>query len=210
MKKIHEHFDKVYVINIERAVERKILTQNNLGIDLDVQYEIFKAVDGNDLLTYPQKSENSKMEGWTKGAYALKLTTINLLKEAKEKGYKSVLVCEDDLYFNFNAIEKTDYGMTHVPKDWELIHFASNHIIPAEWLQGRVYRIKKAWSCQMYAINSSIFDLYIELLENNDFPIDYITSEFIHSRGKSYSIEPSIVVTRPNYSYIRNKDVNYQ
>ena len=48
---------------------------------------------------YTNNDANSKYEGWTQGAAGLVYTTINIIKDAKEKGYKSIMIMEDDIVF---------------------------------------------------------------------------------------------------------------
>ena len=58
-------------------------------------------------------------------------------------------------------------------------------------------------------INKNVYDEYLEWLELVDRPIDSITSCVIHPRGKSYAPISDLIVTIPNYSTIRDMEINY-
>ena len=74
---------------------------------------------------------------------------------------------------------------------------------------GKLLQLTCAWSCQIYAINESIYDEYLEWLELVDRPIDSITSNIFHPRGNSYAPMMPLIDTLPNFSTIRNMNIDY-
>jgi GR25 family glycosyltransferase involved in LPS biosynthesis len=206
---IHKYFDKSFVISVPVRGEDRLKLFTHECKNIGLEFEVFNAIDGYNTSIEWDKDNCDKMEGWTPGAAGLVLTTINLIKQAKEKGYKNILIMEDDIFFTSNALCDAIEAMDGMPKDWELIHFIAHHRQPSEYVAPRVERLKSAWSCQMYAVNESVYDIYLSHLAKVDRPIDSITSEAIHTRGKSYGLRPAIVRTEPNFSFVRNKFINH-
>ena len=112
-----ERFDKVYCINLKHRQDRKIsiLTEtkkHNLG-----KITFFEAYNGNELQN-PYRISN--------GNFGLISSNIDIIKEAKEKNYKNILILEDDCYFtdeiknidsyleNFKIFESQDLNLNQI------------------------------------------------------------------------------------------------
>tara|TARA_R110002126_G_scaffold135589_4_gene279900 strand:- start:1369 stop:2001 length:633 start_codon:yes stop_codon:yes gene_type:complete len=205
---LHKLVDKVYAINLSSSSERR----ESIGLQchsIGTKFEYFDAVDGRkEDVEYTKNEINSKYQGWNQGAAGLVHTTINIIKDAKAKGYKSIMILEDDIVFRANAYEDILKCFRIMPKDWELFHGAYQNIITPKFY-GPMYQLSAAWSCQIYAINESIYDEYLEWLELVDRPIDSITSGVFHKRGKSFAPLFPVIDTLPNFSTIREMNINY-
>ena len=177
---------------------------------IELEFEVVPAVNGwREDLFWNRKNEY-KMCGWTSGAAGLVYSTIKVLEDAKEKKYDTILILEDDLIFKPTINSRVESALSYLENiEWELIHFEATDIIPRQWVTEGLARLNKSWSCQMYAIHHSIYDEYLTELRKVDQPIDSITSEIFHPRGKSYCISPGILITLPNFSTIRNRYTNH-
>ncbi len=85
-----EMFDNVYCVNLKHRQDRKanILSQcakYKLG-----KVEFFEAINGK---------EHQNNYNLLPGAFGLILSNIEILKNAKEKKYNSIIILEDDCYF---------------------------------------------------------------------------------------------------------------
>ena len=205
----HKLVDKVYAINLKSSEDRRanILQQCH---KIGTHFELIEAIDGREEnVKWVENEWNSCEDGWTQGAAGLVYTTINIIKDAKEKGYKSIMIMEDDIIFKFNAYKEGKTLFNELPEDWELFHLASQNFKKQPRRFGDLIRLTGAWSCQIYMIHERIYDEYLEWLELVDRPIDSITSGIIHPRGKSYAPAHDLIRTIPNYSTIRDKEINY-
>ena len=81
---LNAFFDKVYVINLSfdkiRLANFKKECEKN-----DVKATRVAAIHGSDKRIV---FNGQRGEGWNRNAAALALTTLNIIKKAKEKGYK--------------------------------------------------------------------------------------------------------------------------
>ena len=142
------------------------------------------------------KHENSK-----RGCLESHLKTIEY---AIEKGYKSILIMEDDIKF----IKKPN-KIPLPPSDWDMLY-----------LGGTVHRIieKKqpwskitCWTTHAYMINLENKDLIKDILRGYDYDkeIDRYYLEKIHPYYNCYMLDPMIAIQKPGYSVIENREVNY-
>ena len=204
-------FDKVYVINLAKDKVRLA----NFKVEAartGVKATRVPAISGKNKRVIFNGKES---EGWNRNAAALALTTLNIVKKAKEKGYKRIFIFEDDAYMihsNFQTIFRKASSVlpTKEKGDWDFLHLNSFDEYPSEWVASCLKKLGGAWCCQAYGINENVYDAYIEKLEKFDRPIDKMTMELHKERGKSFATHPHIVyhmTHRP--SSLREKIVEY-
>jgi len=205
---LHKLVDNVYAINLPGSTDRRANIDKQC-FDIGTHYQLWPAIDGRAENVEWHESDYAKnVHGWTQGAAGLVYTTINIIKDAKEKGYKSILILEDDIVFRPRIYETAVDAMKHLPEDWELFHLAAQHF-KTPGRKGNLLQLEGAWSCQAYMVHERAYDMYLEWLELVDRPIDSITAEKFHPRGKSFSTIIKQIVTLPNDSTIRGKFMNY-
>jgi GR25 family glycosyltransferase involved in LPS biosynthesis len=206
---IHDLVDKVYAINLPQSKARRANIEKQC-FDQGIKYEIFPAIDGIKNNVEWFESEHAKnVHGWTQGAAGLVYTTIGIIKDAKEKGYKSILILEDDIIFKPQATMDIENCVKALPNDWELFHFAVQNFRSPQRVGRHLSCLRGAWSCQAYMVSERIYDEYLKWLELVDRPIDSITAEKIHPRGRSFSPVVNQIITQPNMSEIRKQYMNY-
>ena len=147
--------------------------------------------------------------GWTQGAAGLAHTTIEIIRDAKLKGHKTILILEDDIIFKDSVTAVVKQCLSKLPPDWEMFHLTATNTKTPRRMGEHLHRLKQAWSCQAYIIHERAYDEYLEWLELVDRPIDSVTSEKFHSKGTCYSPVINQIVTKPNVSTIRGTYINY-
>lgn len=198
--------DHVYAINLESSKDRR----KNIELQchsIGTHFERWEAIDGvaEDVDWVPNENNEG---GWTQGAAGLVHTTANIIRDAKEKGYETIMIMEDDIVFHKGAYKEAKEKFGILPEDWELFHLAAQHYkSPKRY--GPLLQLGGAWSCQIYIIHERAFDEYLEWLELVDRPIDSITSKVFHPKGLSYSTNKDLIRTIPNWSTIRKTNINY-
>lgn len=200
--------DKVYAINLPTSEERRnnIMRQCH---SIGTHFEMVKAINGREENVYWVQNEwNSKHDGWTQGAAGLVHTTINIIEDAIANNYKTIMIMEDDIVFKPNVYKEAKNLYQCLPDNWELFHLACQNYNPPRRI-GNLHQLSGAWSCQIYIINHLIYEEYLEWLRLVDRPIDSITSGVFHPRGNSYAPLMDLIKTVPNYSTIRDMEINY-
>lgn len=207
----NEYFDKVYVINLKDSTER--LEGFKKEADrVNLVFERVEAIHGSNPDVEFNGEEN---EGWNRNAAALAKTTLGIVKDAKEKGYKRILIFEDDSFMvpmNFNSIFRR--AVRHLPSKeeggWDFFHLNTYDEYPSRWVAPCLIKLAGAWCCQAYGIDEQVYDEYIRRLEKFDMPIDNMTLLIHKEREMSYATRPSIVTHRiGRYSTLRDNIVQY-
>tara|TARA_B110000259_G_scaffold165744_1_gene192804 strand:+ start:9892 stop:10530 length:639 start_codon:yes stop_codon:yes gene_type:complete len=206
----HKLVDNVYAINLKSSTDRLENIQRECH-KIGTHFQLVEAIDGREEnVKWVNNEWNSKYDGWTQGAAGLVHTTIKIIKEAKAKKYKSIMIMEDDIVFKEGAYKEAQKLVKSLPENWELLHLAQQHY--GNSLNSRIgslVRLTSSWSCQIYIISERVYDEYLEWLELVDRPIDSITSKIIHPKGNSYAPLRDLISTIPNYSTIRDMEINY-
>ncbi|KAK3088467.1 hypothetical protein FSP39_019538 [Pinctada imbricata] len=127
-------FDEIYMINLKRRPERRIRMIKSLQ-ELGLTSKIIDAIDGKELnTTYLKKLGVEMLPGYadpyvgrklTMGEIGCFLSHYFIWKDILEKGYKKVIVFEDDVRFEPYFRTRTKNVMKEVEErvpDWELLY----------------------------------------------------------------------------------------
>lgn len=206
----NEYFDKIYLINLSKRKDR--LKRCALEFDkFGIEAYRWNAVN-SDSENFFWKRNNTREEkriGWTKGAAALCYTTIEIIEDAIKNNYRSILILEDDVYFKEFSPHYVNSLMKKIPKDWEMINFGYQDVRESYLINESVRKTTGSLYCHCYGVKNSVYKNYLTELKNIDKPIDIITCEKIHSRGKSYSPSINVAFQHSDYSNIREKNVSH-
>jgi len=198
---INSYFDKIFVLNLERRPDRWSKISEKLN-QLGIKFERFNAVDGNDL-----EFDNSNFvegKGMIENRYALACLQShkNIIKLAKERGYKRILIFEDDVLLSKNF--KVHLQKLRNLQDWKLLYLgASQYDWEVEHIED-FYLSKKTLGTFAYAIDESIYDEIIDSFEEERKSVDNILSD-IQKRnyGKCFTAFPNICKADVSESEIR-------
>lgn len=201
--KLFDRFDKVYCINLEHREDRKnhILsecTKYNLG---DLSF--FKAINGNNI-SNPYRISN--------GCLGLILSNIEILKEAKNNNYKSILILEDDCHFT-NEVLDIDLYFDALPDDWDMLYVGGNHNIhmgdlPPKQINEKIVKLHNTFTTHFVAINNNMYDVILARLSKFDKPLDVVYAG-IQKLYNVYSTSKPIAKQLNGYSDIENKVIDY-
>jgi hypothetical protein len=195
---INKYFDHIYCINLDRRSDRweecvKIFDKHNLSV------ERFSAIDGN-TINNPTKL--------LPGEYGILSTHIELIKDAKNKGYKNILILEDDVEFIDNLNEMFDSIKEQIPNDWVMLYLSGNHVGGSLQISENVFQIFHSFAIHSFAIKSELFDLIINGLPRYKKAVDVFYAE-LQSLFPSYVIRPHLSWQRENFSDIQGGIMNY-
>jgi hypothetical protein len=206
--------DHVYVINLDRRTDRLEKIQerfDNLGLD----FERVSAIDGKTLdIELPEQTPEKR---WNKAAYALALTTIGILKDAEEKGYKNILIFEDDVDFVplFDTwIDAYIEELDNRKYDFAFLGYTLPGMCTSSPMTPRWDKVYSMVSCHAYIINKHMISNYRKMLEKLDNPIDYYVNIIVGGRLNSLCAIPlagkKLVFQENGYSDIEEANYNVE
>jgi GR25 family glycosyltransferase involved in LPS biosynthesis len=205
MSVLSNYFDKVYCVNLNRRPDRweKVCKEfERIGID---EVERYEAIDGKEFDWTTIKYNPNLLVG----ELGLIETHINLIKEAKEKNYKSVLIFEDDVYFT-SEFDKLDEYMAALPTNWDMIYLGGNHSygpIPLN-VNDKILKLTKTFTTHCIAIKDTLYDTIIAMTEGRKKQIDVYYAD-LQNIYNVYGFTPNMALQTIDYSDIQNKHVNY-
>ncbi len=206
--------DHVYVINLDRRTDRFEKVKERLD-DLNIEFERVSAIDGKTLdVELPEQTPEKR---WNKAAYALTLTTINILKDAEEKGYKTICIFEDDIDFVplFNPyINEYMVDLEDRLFDFAFLGYTLPGMCTTSPMTPRWDKVHSMVSCHAYIIGKHIIPNYRKLLQNLDNPIDYYVNRIVGARKNSLCAVPlageKLVFQENGYSDIEGAEYNVE
>ena len=198
-----EYFSAAFLINLERRKDRLELAEAELQKWNLCGVERVEAVDGKTLPQHPSINF---------GALGLYHTHLNIIRYAKEQGFKSVLILEDDCFFR-EGIKELDEYMKALPNDWEILYFGAHHIQPPDRVNERIVRNVQAFTTHSIAIRDSLFQRIINDLENGlsslDMQLDLYYSSRLQTTVSTYSFFPNVTGQFSSYSDIEGEFKDY-
>lgn len=209
-------FDKIFIINLDNRPEKWEKCLENLKKHDIKNYERFSAIRPQ-ISQVPVTYYNKLVFGHFKddpkyicGAVGCKMSHHTVIKMAKERNYKKILILEDDFEFAENldsVLADHEKLIRNLP--WDMLYFGGNHLTTLHHVNKNLYRAISINTTHAYAINSSIFDMVLDKLLVCGSEIDYFYRSQIHLTYQTLCIFPSLAVQRQGYSDIVNANVNY-
>lgn len=207
---INNLFNKIFVINLDHRKDRWnecIKLFEEYGI---TNYERFPAISPN-LKDIPYEQYKhfivNKKDWYVPGAVGCKLSHLNIIKLAKERGYENFLVLEDDFSINktldeFNTIIYE--SMKELGSEWDMLYLGGNNLVKPTKISNRKYIHKsvKTNTTHAYAMNVSIYDKCIGEIDKCGTEIDDYYKRHIQNKCKCYCIFPSLIKQRESISDI--------
>lgn len=196
----NDYFDNIFCINLDRRTDRwsDVLTEfSRVGISGVTR---FSAVDGTLL--------NDKTH-LLPGELGVLMTNLNLVNHAKEMGYQSYLMCEDDVVFG-DTIKNLETYMANIPNDWDMIYFGGNHgySTKPKLVNETTLKLHHTVAIHCVAIKSTVYDVIISILQKKNKQVDDLYT-LVQKSFNVYCVTPHIAFQKEGYSDIQNRLVNY-
>lgn len=197
---LNDIFDKVYCINLKHRIDRweSCQTQfNKYGIEV----ERFDAVNGNEIIP-------EGINGLMPGEVGVIRSNYNVIKEAKENGYKKIIIFEDDVELceDFNERFKLHYDNT--PNDWRFIYMGGNHVGGLVRINNKVSKIRHSYAIHAICVHEELYDHILTMLEEEKVQVD-VTYAQLQKIFPSYVFRPHLAWQKDGHSDIQGGYQNY-
>ena len=217
---INYYFDKIYVLNMEKDIEKRnriINLFNKVNIN---NYEIFNAIDGKSDKNLKKKYENYSKIPFTEremklgrkligsvGVLANLISVKKIILDAKKNNYKRILFLEDDIIIhkNFNGLftEIT----SKLEDDWKLLYLGIQNNITNNIIMDNIYdcngeNLSGGWA---FGLDSSVYDEIINECKKEDLPFDSGPLYYVRRNYPKQSLVmyPNLVICDTSSSSIR-------
>lgn len=171
---------------------------------------VWKAINGQDLTDIDPavfQEPLNRINRFTIGCYALRQTTLAILKHAIEKGYESILLIEDDARFADGAKELMEKAMAQLPDNWEYLNFGGYHFEPPTKYSENLVKVNGIWHAHCIAIHSRAFEECYAAIEDAFRPADLTCGLDLVAKGTYYAMNPNVAFQITNHSDITGEEV---
>jgi GR25 family glycosyltransferase involved in LPS biosynthesis len=201
--KVSDYIDMVFYINLDSRSDRKEDIEKELN-EYELNYERIPAVE----ISYF-------------GALGASYSHLNALCIAKERGYKNILIMEDDFTFTVSKDEfeneMEQFFTSNIDYDVCLLSYNLENYCECE--KDFLYKIQFAQTASGYLVNEKYYDLLIEnFRESSDklgatwvtwvYAVD-VYWKHLQIKDNWYCFKNRIGVQKASYSDIRKDFVDY-
>lgn len=191
-------FEGAFIINLDRRVDRWSL--------VSVQLERAGIKDVVERL--PAIEHRYGMVGCS-------LSHLECVKRAKERGWKSVLIFEDDIVFkeNFEAVHPRVIDQLDQRKNWSIFHFGAMLMNMCTLVDENLIKMGYNWAAHALVIRENAYDHIINNYKwdysetdsskpwGGHYPFDgFINKEMYDAGFEIYSAYPVLITQRPDHS----------
>jgi GR25 family glycosyltransferase involved in LPS biosynthesis len=209
--------DKIYWINLDKSIDRKINMENllsNFSIPNERISAINSNLDNNIKLNYFKLDKTDKYPKYSNTEYAILASHLYTINKCMNDKNNICLVCEDDLSFDFIKYWKYPISdiIKNAPNDWDIImlgYFSLklNYEEYSKW--------NNEWSALSYLVNkNNIKDKFNELkvYEDNEyknFKWKCKESDLMVSDNYIFSKFNTYVYKYPYFTFPNNNDSTF-
>tara|TARA_Y100000389_G_scaffold204655_1_gene258619 strand:+ start:10044 stop:10772 length:729 start_codon:yes stop_codon:yes gene_type:complete len=211
---ILKYIDHIFYINLESRKDRKIQIENEIK-KLDPHFQIterFNAIKLN-------KTKNKVIDG----ALGCSTSHLEIIKLCKNRGYKNVLILEDDYEFIVSKeyfLNLLDSFYNNI-KNYNFMILGTNYASFTDTKFKDIYNVKNTQTTSGYIINESIYDKYIKTIEDSiqnliktknryKYAIDQAWKPLQNKDTYSFNKIQRIGKQRESFSDIEGHNVNYK
>lgn len=189
---LNNFFDHIYCLNLDRRNDRWESVQQEF-LKLNIKPERISAIDGKNL----KFSMQNDWSETTKACAAININCIHIFKNAKERGFKNILIFEDDITFdiNFNKIFKS--AIEQLPENWEMLYLGGCHKNDPIVFSRNLHKPNNLVQAHAIGFREILFDRIIERLCDLTLPVD---EHYDRMGANRYIIEPMIARQKAGYS----------
>ena len=198
--KINEYFDKIYCINLNHRSDRwdncsLQFKKNGLKVDR------FEAINGKELVP-------NGLNGLMSGEIGVIRSNYNVIKNAKDNGYKNIIIFEDDVELCDDFTIRFESLFDSVPKDWGFLYLGGNHVGGLTIVNENVSRLRHSYAIHAICINEQVYDHILEILPNEKEQVD-VTYAKLQQIFPSYVFRPHLAWQKDGHSDIQGGYQNY-
>ena len=206
INKILNFVDKIYLINLDERKDRLKNVLKQFKLYNIKNYQRFSAIKPKfneiDPIIYKNYSTHLSHDKnkYIIGATGCKFSHRNIIRDAYENNYESILILEDDIEFSNNFLNSLNYFITNMKKtEWDMLYLGGRNTlieinkmcIPTEF--PHIYKCHKVKCTHAYLIKRKLFSKILKDLETYDEEIDNYYFKCIQPHYNSYIIYPTIV-----------------
>ena len=222
--------DHIYIINLDHRTDRwdtiQKLVHNLFSTEGDSRWSRFSGIIPdlqvvsetcyNRFTINPEvKKDKERVRNYLTGATGCKMSHVEIIRDAKSKGYKQILILEDDACLPPNLsvaqFRKDLYEalLELQVRNWWMCYLGGKNVGEVYPFGRKIARINGIKTTHAYLIHERCFDLVLHGMMNSGLEAD-VFYQWIHTQCRCFRITPGILIQSEDYSDILGQNVNYK
>ena len=197
---LNDIFDKIYCINLKHRTDRWEYCNKQFE-KYGILVEKFDAVNG-------KKVTPDGINGLLPGEVGVIRSNYNVIKDAKEKGYKRIVIFEDDVELCDDFNERFMLHYKDIPNDWRFIYMGGNHVGGVTPINNKVSKIRHTYAIHAICVHEELYDHILTMLEEEKVQVD-VTYAQLQKVFPSYVFRPHLAWQKDGHSDIQGGYMNY-
>lgn len=193
-------FDAIYVINLDHREDR-----------------LRDFVQGFHKIGMEKKDIETIVRRWPAvnvphdGAKGCILSHLAIIKEAKVRGYKKILVFEDDaIPFSTEKVDYLKVSLDIKEEDWNVYYLGYNSHEKLDLIAQSSLNAKEIFSTHALAYSHTFFDTFIDAFERDEIKILDVWLRYqVQPKIRCLASYPLLFTQSTGYSDIEKKEVSY-
>jgi glycosyl transferase, family 25 len=197
---VNRWFTHTVCVNLDRRPERWSRMQERFarhGISNVVR---FSAVDGERVDVPPEWKGSA-------GAYGCLQSNLAVVKHARDEGWPSVLVLEDDVVFHESLTSRLPQLMAQVPADWDMLFLGGMHRDEPVRVRENLLRLTSTTSTYAYAVRSTVYQAFLDTHADSREPVD-VRNRLLQERFNCYCFFPHLAWVDGGLSDTQSRQVD--
>jgi len=205
--------DRIFIINLAIRPDRYEKIKSQLDALNITNYERFDAVVATNepYISDPQIVQFFQ-RGLCTGIIGCTISHVKMVEIAKERGYKQILVLEDDAFFQEGFEEKMKAVVEQlktVQDDWKLLYLGANHKKKGVPVTENIKKVTKAFCLHAYIIRDSLYDEILRDALTQPIEGDVYYGEILVQKHVFLTIFPNLVTQYPSMNNMFNTFADY-
>jgi hypothetical protein len=196
-------FDRVLVINLDERPDKWSRMEKRLT---SAGIENFERLPGirRELGDFPSSMYSGmnlkrvppeRISRYLAGSCGCKLSHANAIQLARDRGYKRVLILEDDAILTKDALPRFANAWRELEEyPWDMLYLGGRHRSrrKAHYHSPNLIRVLCTYQTHAYAVAQSGYDVLLEKIKCSNNEVDVLYADYVQPFCKCYAVYPNI------------------
>ena len=213
--------DKVFIINLKERTDRKSFMLEQMNRWKISNFEFFEAIKptieelNNWNSEYCSHEVNimggikGKFDRYRIGSLGCLKSHYEIIKESLKRGYKKILILEDDTMF-FKPLNNIFEYSKQINNDFDMLYLSGMNIGKVNKVSDNLLKIEGTRTTGSYIINENAMKFLVDNIKGYKMEIDNFYALELQPKFKCYCVTPQLTKQKASFSDIQGKYVRYK
>ena len=211
--------DKIFIINLEHRTDRKeqiIKEMKKVGV---TNYEFFKAIRPSiaDIISWNNfycnhvrtSFDPTRFVNYQIGCLGCLKSHVEVCKLALSRGYKNILILEDDTEFLYGMENLYKYA-SQINNKYSMLYLCGSHLGSKKQVSENIIKVVGTHTTGSYLIKEPAMRFLVDHIQSYGKEIDVFYGTILQYNLDCYCTYPHITKQRDGYSDIQQGEVSYK